>query len=187
MEFVIRDRPFPHLLATRVLSADGEIALRSALAALQWTDHSKGYYRFQIAVDAAQLARLAALPAVNVMIEEIRTVLVDQLKLGLSREATLAAHRYDEHSIIGFHTDFSAEPDVRFVLNINDSWSTSNRGIWILSSRPDISEAALLPPLSNTGFAFATGRDSYHALSRRSGGQCYAVVASYPVLGDGTQ
>jgi Rps23 Pro-64 3,4-dihydroxylase Tpa1-like proline 4-hydroxylase len=141
----------------------------------------KGHNR--TSANSDQLASVLILPAIKTMIDEIKTALELQLKIDLSSDVTLGAHLYDEHSVIGFHTDYSVTRDVRFVLNLNESWILSDGGEWALSKQPDLAEAVFLPPLSNTGYAFATNTHTFHALlTRHSNSLSYAIVASYPLL-----
>jgi Rps23 Pro-64 3,4-dihydroxylase Tpa1-like proline 4-hydroxylase len=183
MELLAKDEPFPHVLVARVLSTEGEALVLSRLKALEWTENSIGYFRFRTSANSDQLASVLILPAIKTMIDEIKTALELQLKIDLSSDVTLGAHLYDEHSVIGFHTDYSVTRDVRFVLNLNESWILSDGGEWALSKQPDLAEAVFLSPLSNTGYAFATNTHTFHALlTRHSNSLSYAIVASYPLL-----
>lgn len=182
MELLAQPLPFPHLLAAGVLSAEGEAATLSMLTSLRWKDHTEPYYRLGIAADGEQLDRAFETPALKAMVSDVSQALTKSMDLPLSAAAVeLTAHMYDENTIIGFHTDAGACRKVRFVLNLNAGWSLADGGVWVLSNKLDLSEAAFLPPLSNTGFAFEANFQTFHALTRRSTRWSYALVASFNV------
>jgi len=182
MELLAQVRPFPYLLVAGVLSAKDETAVLSQLNSLQWKDRTQDYYRFRVGADSEQLERVFDLPPIRAVISHIRQALSACMGRHLSAEARLTAQLYDDNTIIGFHNDHAGDREVRFVLNLNTGWSLSEGGIWVLSNKPDLSEAVFIPPLSNTGFAFETNTDSFHALTRRSRGLSYSLVASFAVL-----
>jgi hypothetical protein len=184
MEFLTKEAPFPHVLTAGVLSAAQEAQVLSKLEEWEWKDWGAEFFRIRISANADQLANFEALPALKALVSNVRPALETKLKKSLSRQVRLAVQMYEKNSAIGFHTD-EAVSEVRFVLNLNRSWTLSNGGIWILSMEPTLEAASFLPPLSNTGFAFATNSNSFHALSRRSTGPSYAIVTSYPILNVG--
>jgi hypothetical protein len=181
MELLAVEQPFLHVLAAMVLSAADEAQILLKLEQLQWTDSSGEFFRFRVAANADQLTGLAALPALKAATNNLRPALEQLLEKALSSDVSVAVQMYEENSAIGFHTDEGAG-DVRFVLNFNRGWALSDGGVWVLSNEPTLGNALFLPPLSNTGFAFAADPTSFHALGRRSGNMSYAVVASYPAL-----
>jgi hypothetical protein len=180
MELLAVERPFLHVLASGVLSAADEAQILLKLEQLQWTDSSGDFFRFRMAANADQLAGLAALPALKTMVNELRPALERLLNKPLSGDVGFAAQRYHENSAIGFHTD-ELESGVRFVLNFNRSWEPPDGGVWVLSDEPTLGNGLFVPPLSNTGFAFATDPSSFHALGRRARTISYALVTRYPV------
>ncbi len=173
------ERPFPHVLAAEVLSAGTEAEVLSRLEEFEWKNWSGEFFRFQVSAVSDQLASLLALPALTNMVCQMKPALERHLKTSLSSDVSCDVHRYDKDSSISFHTDESVR-DVRFVLNLNRGWTLSDGGVWALSSEPELASSIFLPPLSNTGFAFAAGRNTFHALSRRSGVPSYGVVTRYP-------
>jgi hypothetical protein len=181
MELLAMERPFPHVLAAQVLTANGEAQVLSRLQELEWREWSGEFFRFHIAANSDQLASLLALPVLQAMVGEIKPALELHLKTSLFGDVSCAVHLYDENSVIGFHTD-EAVSDLRFVLNLNRNWALSDGGAWVLANEPALPAAIFLPPLSNTGFAFATSSDTFHALGRRSGNLSYAIVIRYPLL-----
>ena len=181
MELLAKKSPFPHVLAARVLSMRDEAQVLSKLEGFEWRDWSGGFFRIRVSANPEQLTSLKALPALDGLARKMKPPLERLLKKSLSSEASLTVHMYEENSAIGFHTD-QAFSDVRFVLNLNRSWTFEDGGVWTLSNEPTLEAALFLPPLSNTGFAFATRSNTFHALSRRSRNRSYAVVTSYSVL-----
>jgi hypothetical protein len=182
MELHVQPLPFPHLLAAGVLGAPGEATALSMLTSLRWRDHAEAYYRLGIAADEEQSERAFEAAAIRQMVSDVRQAVHGAMRLDLSAQARLAVHRYDENAIIGFHTDLARRREVRFVLNLNAGWRPSDGGVWVLSKAPDLGRAVFLPPLTNTGFAFEVSAESFHALTRRSAGLSYAVVASFDVV-----
>jgi hypothetical protein len=179
MELLSFSHPFPHVIAAGVLSSKAEASALSILRTLQWQERTNGFYRVNVAASAEQLANLSELPALAAMIQEMKPLLEAQLQINLGNDATMVAQLYDGNSIIGFHTDH-AEGGVRLVLNLNENWQISDGGIWVLANRAAADQALFLPPLSNTAFAFQTSARSFHALTRRSVGNSYALIVHYP-------
>jgi hypothetical protein len=181
MEVLAVQLPFLHVLLAQVLSASEEARLLSRLDELDWNDWSGEFFRIHVSANSDQLTSFKALPELRVMISKLRPVLELHLGKSITDEASLSVQRYKENATIGFHTDEVAA-DIRFVLNLNRSWSLSDGGVWVFSSEPTLRNARFLPPLSNTGFGFVPDPNTFHALSRRSSSVSYAVVMSYPCL-----
>lgn len=181
MELLAKGSPFPHVLAAGLLSTADEAQLLSKLEDLEWKDWSAEFFRIRVSANTDQFASLQALPALKALVNKMRPALERMLNKNLSSNVSLAFQMYEENSAIGFHTD-EAVSDVRFVLNLNRSWTLPDGGVWTLSDEPTLGAAIFLPPLSNTGFAFATNPNTFHALGRRASRVSYAVVARYPIL-----
>jgi hypothetical protein len=181
MEVLAVESPFLHVLTAQVLSAAEEAQVLSTLEGLEWKAWSSEFFRLRVSANSNQLDSLKALPALQALIGKIHRALELHFRKSLSCEASFAVQMYDENATIGFHTDETA-PDVRFILNLNRNWTLSDGGVWVLSNEPTLDGALFIPPLSNTGFAFAPDPNSFHALSRRCSSISYGVVMSFPVL-----
>jgi hypothetical protein len=55
-------------------------------------------------------------------------------------------------------------------------------GVWVLSDRSTLHPSSkLIPPISNSGFAFVAARNTFHALSERHRSLSYAIVFEFPL------
>lgn len=180
MEVLTVQSPFLHVLLAPVLSAADHAQVLSRLEELEWRDWSSDFFRIRVSTNSDQLTNFKELPALEATIGKLRPILERHLGKSLGGKASLAVQRYEENTTIGFHTD-AAESEIRFVLNLNRTWNPSHGGVWVLSNEPTLTNALFLPPLNNTGFAFAPDLNTFHALSRRSSDVSYGVVMSFPI------
>lgn len=173
------ETPFPTLIAYPFAPERAVSLILERLEAANWTPVSEDFYEFDVCCDAT--ARSAG---IRTMLEDlIAPVALEGLlrPLGVSQtnDLQISVHRFAPEHTIGVHTDLDAHA-VRLVINLNRDWSPEDGGVWILSTSSDLSEnRRLIPPVNNSAFAFATGPNSFHALSQRQRGIGYAAVFSF--------
>lgn len=171
--------PFTHIILAPVLEPEKAQELLVALESIEWKRIQQSFYEFDIPVERYSYEKLqdylVRLPAVN----RIHRFLQSSLCANLTSDVIVEPHRYSQGSGIGVHSD-ELVSEVRFVLNINRSWRPHDGGIWILSTSSDLHMSTqFMPSLHNTGFGFATGANSYHALSERLSSISYAIVLRF--------
>jgi hypothetical protein len=180
VECFLRDSPFPHLLLAGVLESDLESKCIDTLDAASWSTNSGGFFRFD------SPSTIDPTSEVNELIGEdfwntLRLTYENLFGCSLSMPV-LDLHRYVKDCALGPHTDAVCR-EIRMVLNLNDYWEEANGGVWVLASDSALrSNRVFLPPFSNSGFAFPTGTNSFHALSTFRSGSNYCLVARFSKL-----
>lgn len=179
VEVAAQDLPFPHILIASALTRHGERACLDAVESMQWDSRTGEFYRYQVPLPGAALADFRTVLAEERCWDSIRRACEVQFQCELLPAPDFDLQRYTANCGIGPHTDAPAS-EVRCVISLNESWSTESGGIWLLGSDSAFRNGrSFVAPVSNCGFAFATGQRSYHGLSVVHSGISYAIVARF--------
>jgi len=178
MDLYIKENPYKHALMAPVFSVDTEFSLINLLDSFAWERRASDFYRFDVPCAAEEKKSVLEM-LLNIGDLRIHRVALEHI-FGVRLEALprLEIHRYTQDCGIGPHTD-AGLPEVRVVVNLNRNWNRSDGGIWILSTDSALRLPAYLPSISNTGFAFATSIQTYHALSILENGITYGLTIRF--------
>jgi Rps23 Pro-64 3,4-dihydroxylase Tpa1-like proline 4-hydroxylase len=178
----VRRLPYKHVLLAPVLDPEPELQCLTLLESSRWIRNDGDFYNYDIpsSLDVRKQAlEIIGLSACVRIREQLEAV----FEIALQEPKEPNVHHYEAGCGIGVHTDGTVE-EVRLVIGLNRTWSPDYGGIWILAADPALrTNTAYVPSLSNTGFAFRTSRQSFHALSRYRHGVGYAITLRLPLKG----
>jgi hypothetical protein len=178
MEFQVRPLPFQHILIAPVFPTAFELGCLTLLETCSWEKRADDFYRFDVPTSDSIKERLVQLIGTTSS-EKLRRALETNFSCQLATAVQLEVHRYLPGSGIGPHTDAKL-PEVRLVASYNRSWRPEAGGVWILAEDSSLElNRTFLPSISNTGFAFATSTNSYHALSICREGIYYGLTLRF--------
>jgi hypothetical protein len=176
----VRESPYRHTVFAEAFAPTLANELISWLDGLAWTPRSGGFFRFDAPREESWRASLLDVVRGAVLTGGRLAELEEVFQCRLRKAPILELQRYTRGAGIGVHTDFGVE-EVRCVVNLNRGWHLREGGVWVLACDSALSrDVEYLPSLSNTGFAFSTGRQSFHAFSRYAGSTAYGVVVRLP-------
>lgn len=179
MKYLTRQFPFPHLVIAPVLKDVLERDCIGAMNTADWEVRETDFYHLEVPARGKNLDELLRTIKASLPWDAVRIIFEKHFNCRLSSAIRFEIHRYAIGSGIGAHTD-AALPEVRFVLNLNADWNHRQGNVWILAVDSALAQQrSYLPSISNSGFAFATNRTSYHALSTRTDGVGYGVTARF--------
>ena len=167
-------RPFPHVLIDEVLNNSQCLILCRYLERLQWKKSQSRFYGFDVAPKGHLLEMLLPDSIISAIIRA--TLRLPRISRG--GKVRISAHRYRPGDGIGPHTDAGVHA-YRFILNLNRGWSPEDGGMWLLSDNARLTEPVLIAPKNNSGFGFATGPRTFHALAERSASEAYSVIFEF--------
>lgn len=171
-----RHQPFQHAIFVSFLSADFHDHLIDVLDGANWEARHHKLYRFDVPACRDLNGILLDRVLDNIQFESERLKFGKLLGCRLRGRARLDVHRYNLGDGIRPHTDLGTN-EVRFVLSINRNWAMEDGGIWVLAADETLSQSTtFVPSISNTGFAFAAGRTTFHALSSVNRGPLYGLA-----------
>lgn len=179
-DLLVRAQPFRHAIFTSWLNPRFADHLVGELEQFAWERDRTPLHRFSVPADAG--TRRVWLPAVHAeaLSDPRRRQLEDVFECDLGGTAILELHRYAAGDGIAPHTDCQL-PEVRLVFNLNRHWHMAEGGVWVLAANAALKQDTVyLPATHNTGFAFSTGVDTFHALSRYEGVGMYGLVLRIP-------
>jgi hypothetical protein len=180
--FEARSSPFRHIIFASLLSEQTADRLLSTLEKISWERKTSSFYRFSVPTRQAVRTELLAYISADTRLIEHRSQFEELFACRLGSNLSIEIHKYCDGDGIGAHTDFGT-PEVRFVLNLNRGWKVEDGRVWIIAADSTLrNHPVYLPSLNNTGFAFSSGVDSYHALSRSNGGVTFGVTLRIPRL-----
>ena len=172
--------PFKHLLLENVLANEVFTGILAFLEGAVWKESRESLFSFKKIPSSADIKSLNSLLFQSQADSLIRFELENALQISLSQPVRLVAQKYMPGSGIGPHTDSEVRA-ARFILNLNRAWTPSDGGIWLLSDNNKLSpEPEFVAPVSNSGFGFVPGRNTYHALSERNFSDSYALILEFP-------
>lgn len=180
--FSQKSSPFLHQLVAPTFETATEAALLDLLDSLEWKRCESDFYRFDIPVRVEDRRRMHDLLCNSRLLGESCTVFERVFHSVLAPMFRLEVHRYGTGCGIGPHTD-AAMPEVRYVVNLNRGWKFEDGAVWILASNSALqNKSSYLPSLSNTGFAFSTNLNTFHALTTYSGKPIYSLTLCFARL-----
>jgi hypothetical protein len=179
MDHLLRTSPFSHLIIAALLRPETESNCIELLDAAEWSRTSGDYFKFDIPSSTDIVPEINQIVGGDGFWNAQRRIFEQMFDCDLSTPILLDIHRYVEGCGLGPHTDAPCN-EVRCVLNINRHWEAKDGAVWVIASDSRlISNRSFLPSMSNTGFAFPTGLNSFHALATCLGGVKYSLVARF--------
>lgn len=178
MDVLRRDHPYRHALIASFLSKKGEKDALRALDAAAWENRVAEIYEFGYLADQETKAYLIKLINEESELPDKISELERIFECSLDPRFGLEIHRYTFGCGIGVHTD-GGVAEVRAVISLNRKWERQMGGIWVISSSKYSDDRQLIPSLSNTGFVFSAGTDTWHGLSDNVGTVCFGLTVRF--------
>lgn len=177
-----RVTPFKHILTAALLSTDLEKACLLLLRTCIWHRVTNEFYRVDVPADRRVNEQLLRLIVADLNMDAFSEKLETFFGSALGMPSALEVHRYGVGCGIGAHTDY-VSAEVRCFITLNEDWTPDDGAVWILSSDSALGQdRTYVPSLSNTGFIFSSGRNTFHALSTVKSGVSYGITVRFPTL-----
>ncbi len=179
----LESNPFEHLLIPHVLGEAGSEAV------LVWFETSAPW-RLKVASFYEQyefsLLDCELPPAIDALlgrhiVQGVRSKVEAVFETRLDERCDVTAHKLVRGQRIRIHNDYIPGQEThRVLVQLNRGWADENGGILMLFASDDAADLVkAFRPQHDTGFAFAIGPGSHHAVTPIASGDRYTLVFSF--------
>lgn len=185
---LVESNPFDHLLISHVLGEAGSEAVLAWFETFApWRLKIASFYeQYEFSLLDCELP-----PAIDALlghhiVQDVRSKVEAVFGTQLDERCDVTAHKLVRGQRIRIHNDYIPGQEThRVLVQLNRGWADENGGILMLFASADASDLVkALRPQHDTGFAFAIGPGSHHAVTPITSGDRYTLVFSFYALRD---
>jgi hypothetical protein len=187
MEIIINSRiPYSYALLDHVFPLDKiESFVDYLYEATKWYSHEKVFHdKYKAHFDLIDFEKQDLLNHAWVKedstVYQLKSFIEQQFNINLEETHAVCVNKFVEGQSVEIHND---APQVgysshRFIVNLNKNYEDANGGhFYVLNANREIKE--IIRPIINTGFAFESSTESYHAISKIKEQNRFSLVYTF--------